>query len=195
MNKLIRFVVLFIALALVGYYFASPYHTLYNLKTAVEQKDAAAIVDTVDFVSVKSSIKDQVKTKLNTELPDSNDNFAMLGAAFATVMVDSLIDHLVSPKSVELMVNGQDIGKQLSLENIQNTITGKADHTGDNSAINADGDSLAKTDELQFHPSYQSLNTFTVDIKKANADKALTVVMERQGLFTWKIVDVRLPME
>ncbi len=185
MKKILVWAVIICALIFGGYYVASPYYTLYQLKNAVEKHDTATLVDAVDFVSVKASIKDQLKTKLATELPDTNDEFALLGAVFATVMIDGLIDAVVSPKSMELLIQGKDITQDLSLAKLQDSMTNRAATTASSSIA----------DELEYHPSYQTLNTFSIDIKKPSANQPLTVIMQRYGLFTWKIVDVRLPME
>ncbi|OOS25718.1 DUF2939 domain-containing protein [Moraxella pluranimalium] len=197
MNKLVRISLIVVLLGFIGAYLASPYYTLYQLKNAVEKHDTATLVDAVDFVSVKASIKDQLKTKLATELPDTNDEFALLGAAFATVMIDGLIDAVVSPKSMELLIQGKDITQDLSLAKLQDSMTNQATNTQtpaktDQATTTA---SSSITDELEYHPSYQTLNTFSIDIKKPSANQPLTVIMQRYGLFTWKIVDVRLPLE
>lgn len=197
MKKILVWVVVICTLIFGGYYVASPYYTLYQLKNAVEKHDTATLVDAVDFVSVKASIKDQLKTKLATELPDTNDEFALLGAAFATVMIDGLIDAVVSPKSMELLIQGKDITQDLSLAKLQDSMTNQATDAQTpaktDQATTTTSSSIA--DELEYHPSYQTLNTFSIDIKKPSANQPLTVVMQRYGLFTWKIVDVRLPLE
>ncbi len=197
MKKLLAWVVIICTLIFGGYYIASPYLTLYQLKSAVDAKDTATLINAVDFPQVKTSIKEQLKTKLATELPDTNDEFALLGAAFATVMIDGMIDAVVSPKSMELLIQGKDITQDLSLAKLQDNMTNQTTDAQtpaktDQATTNA---SSSIADELEYHPSYQTLNTFSIDIKKPSANQPLTVIMQRYGLFTWKIVDVRLPME
>lgn len=199
MKKLLAWVVIICTLIFGGYYVASPYLTLYQLKSAVDAKDTATLINAVDFPQVKTSIKEQLKTKVAQELPalDAADDGALLGAMFATAMVDGVVDAVITPKSMELLIQGKDITQDLSLAKLQDSMTNQATDAQtptktDQATTNA---SSSIADELEYHPSYQTLNTFSIDIKKPSANQPLTVIMQRYGLFTWKIVDVRLPME
>ena len=182
MKKLLAWVVIICALIFGGYYVASPYLTLYQLKSAVDAKDTATLINAVDFPQVKTSIKEQLKTKVAQELPalDAADDGALLGAMFATAMVDGVVDAVITPKAVELILDGKDIGKQLTL--------------GDTATPQTDTADTATAQDWQYDLGYQSLDRFGVTLTKDNG-KPVTVIMQRYGLFTWKIVDVRLPME
>ena len=99
---------------------------------------------------------------------------------FATAMVDGVVDAVITPKAVELILDGKDIGKQLTL--------------GDTATPQTDTADTATAQDWQYDLDYQSLDRFGVTLTKDNG-KPVTVIMQRYGLFTWKIVDVRLPME
>ncbi|WP_294033302.1 DUF2939 domain-containing protein [uncultured Moraxella sp.] len=182
MKKFLGAIVVIFILAFGGYYLASPYLTLYQLKSAVDAKDTATLIDAVDFPQVKSSVKEQLKTKVAQEIPalDTADDGALLGAMFATAMVDGVVDAVITPKAVELILDGKDIGKQLAL--------------GDAATPQTDTADTATSHDWQYDLGYQSLDRFGVTLTKDNG-KPVTVIMARDGLFDWKIVDVQLPLE
>lgn len=182
MKKFLGAIVVVFILAFGGYYLASPYLTLYQLKFAVDAKDTAMLIDAVDFPQVKSSVKEQLKTKVAQEIPalDAADDGALLGAMFATAMVDGVVDAVITPKAVELILDGKDIGKQLVLSDTATPQTDTAD--------------TATSHDWQYDLGYQSLDRFGVTLTKDNG-KPVTVIMARDGLFNWKIVDVQLPLE
>ncbi len=182
MRKLLSLLIIIAIIAFGGYYLASPYLTLYQLKSAVDAKDTATLIDAVDFPQVKTSVKEQLKTKVAQEIPalDTADDGALLGAMFATAMVDGVVDAIITPKAVELILDGKDIGKQLTL--------------GDTATPQIDTANTATTQDWQYDLGYQSLDRFGVTLTKDNG-KPVTVIMARDGLFDWKIIDVQLPLE
>ncbi len=182
MRKLLISLIIIAIIAFGGYYLASPYLTLYQLKSAVDAKDTATLIDAVDFPQVKSSVKEQLKTKVAQEIPalDAADDGALLGAMFATAMVDGVVDAVITPKAVELILDGKDISKQLRLSDTATPQTDTAD--------------TATAQDWQYDLGYQSLDRFGVTLTKDNG-KPVTVIMARDGLFNWKIVDVQLPLK
>ena len=95
-----------IIVGLVGIYFGSPYLAARNLKNAAIEADPDELETSVDFPSVRESLKSQLNVAMMTEMqndPEMKDNpFAGLGA-----MVDRMIDAYVTPDGLAAMVRGQ----------------------------------------------------------------------------------------
>ncbi len=199
MRKIIISLMMLAVLAIVGYFFASPYHTLYQIKTAVDQHDADAIVAVIDFPQVKSSVKEQLKSSmmanLANELPD--DDMQMLGAMFAGAMVDGIVDVVVTPNAVTLLMDGKNINDEL-----QKKLGGMANEHAANSQVattEKQADSANQpsinSDDWDINTRYTGINNFAVDVMRTDktTNEPITLLMQREGLFGWKVVDVKLP--
>lgn len=160
------------------YLYASPYIALYNIKNAVEQKDADKLSGYIDFPSVKQSIKDQVKAAMVEELTvnDEQDGFEALGTMLAAAMIDPLVDGLVTPDGVALMFQGQKLDFDSS-----------NDSSEDKAKIN--------NEDIDYKAGYLSFNRFKVQIIDAdNSDESLDVIMHRDGL-SWKVTRISFPLD
>src|ERR1700682_1796222 len=81
-----------------GYYsYNSPIATLENIKKAAQQNDKDRLRDLIDFDSVKAGLKEDITAQLVTSVGQSDKPFAVLGRALAPMMVDSLVNTIVSP--------------------------------------------------------------------------------------------------
>ncbi|SJN36297.1 DUF2939 domain-containing protein [Psychrobacter sp. JB385] len=160
------------------YLYASPYIALYNIKNAVEQKDADKLSGYIDFPSVKQSIKDQVKAAMVEELAasDEQDGFEALGTMLAAAMIDPLVDGLVTPDGVALMFQGQNLDFDSS-----------NDSSEDKAKIN--------NEDIDYKAGYLSFNQFKVQIIDADdSDESLDVIMQRDGL-SWKVTRISFSLD
>ncbi|OOR85401.1 DUF2939 domain-containing protein [Moraxella canis] len=181
-----------------GYYAASPYLKLHQFKQAIDAQDVAPIIESVDFVRVKASVKEQIKTQMIAQSPELSqmlampheptttnfeDGFAMMGAMFAVAMVDGLVDTLLTPSMIEMVMQGQELnlGEQAQLY-------------GANPNELSELSSNFRADAFEYDTAYRGLDEFHVTITKPDNQKTTTLVLERDGLFDWKVVDVILPL-
>jgi len=97
------------ALALVMlYYVWSPYHAAAVLQTASEAGDPAGLASSVDFDSVRASLKEQVKSQLaQSGLTDAKGN-ATTASATVLSMLDQSIDQYVTPDGISGLVKKSD---------------------------------------------------------------------------------------
>jgi hypothetical protein len=99
-------------LILAGYLLASPFLFLGSLKSALYKGDSTALENLVDFPSVRQSLKAQLSaafTHFMATDPDMKNNpFSGLGALFAPVMIDRMVDSYCTPEmlSMSLMNEG-----------------------------------------------------------------------------------------
>lgn len=163
-----------------GYLAASPYIVLNNIKKSIEANDSKAVASYIDFPSVRQSLKVQLNQQLqdqqkNLENQD-NDPFAELSNFFAATMVDKIIDTALTPENLTTLLQGKTLENSLDLEE-----SSKNENEVDNS-----------NNDVSYHTSYKSFNSFQVDIKKDNsADPDISVVMTRNGL-SWKVTELVL---
>lgn len=191
-----------VALGLAGYFFASPYVVLQQLKTAVDEKDAQTIIDHIDFEGLKSSVKSQLNAELQKQLPQMNlseqnpqsfdDSAQLMGAMLAGAMINGIVDNVVSPNSIETLINTKDLGVNLNqaMKNLPQIAQNHAQQQtppADNAA--------AHNDDWQIDTAYRSMNEFGVTLQRKDSKKAATVVLSRDGLFDWKISGVELPLD
>jgi Protein of unknown function (DUF2939) len=162
-----------LAVACGGGLYASPYITLYQMYQAVERKDVQEVSNYVDFPALRDSVKTNLKTVVTKETAQSsNPILGLLGSVMGGVVLDPVVDNLVTPSGVAALLEGQ----QLQLG--------------------------AKGSKVQFEPGkgspdvkaeYESFNQFAVSVKpKGEAIEPVTILLSRNG-FSWKISGVRLP--
>lgn len=175
MNKTkIQLLVIFLGILYVA---VSPYITVYQIKSAAEKKDGEALSEYVDFVSLRQNFKDQMNAmfmrKMDShEMKDSP--FAMLGMAFAGMMVDRTVETYVTPAGITRLMSGQkpDTSQKSTTEH-----------------------SPTETTERPFSDanlSYASFSKFVVTVQR-DADEFKFVL--RRRWIGWKITEIILPLE
>lgn len=166
---------------LVIYVFASPYLVVYQIRAATQSNDAPALAKHIDFISVRTNLKDQLNQKIagiTSQAGDDQRPFSRFGTALAGLMVDKLVDVYVTPSGMQQLMSGKkpqspSTAPQKTPSNTPTTHTEKP----------------AVTSSM----SYQSLNTFVVSATGKTGDR-VDVVLSRQGL-TWKVTNIVLPLD
>ena len=157
------------------WFFLTPYMTANAMRTAAEERDGGKLSGYVDFPALKESLKASFNAKLASEVAqDSEANaFSALGAAMAAAFVNPMIDALVTPESLVMMMEGNKPEPGAS--------------AGDASAdegLDAD-----------VSMSYENMDTFVVTVTKHGGEQEpIGLVLRRNGLFSWKLSAVRLPL-
>lgn len=93
--------------AVAAYWYFSPYLDLRQMTKAVEEKDADAFNDHVDYGKLRESMKGQLSAKMAAAMPKENsDNpFAGLGAMIGLGLVNQMVDAMVRPEFVMRAMN------------------------------------------------------------------------------------------
>lgn len=168
-----------VAAGLFGIYVAAaPYITVHQMKSAAESYDGEALSEHIEFPSVRQSLKDQMNAMFAKKMTDAEamkDNpFAELGAAFAGMMVDTMVDAYVTPAGITQLMAGEK------------PHPGADKSVG--SANNSDSKPLADASM-----SYESLDKFVVKVKGEDGDEG-KFVLRRRGI-GWKLTDIIIPLE
>ena len=151
--------------ALGGWYFASPWLALKNLKEAAFAGDTEVLRETVDFAAIRVSAKDQLKAQIVAELATKrSDNLEAMAAAMALNLVDPMIDGMISPAGIAAMVKSGQLNPDLSKQ----------------------------IEEIEWAVVRKGLSKFTAQRVGDVSDRASTMVFTRDG-FGWVLTDIIAP--
>jgi hypothetical protein len=178
MKKILIGILLFVAVAAVAGYVASPYLAFYHLQRVARAGDRDGLAEAVDFPSVREGFKAQIDAALMAKFqsrPDLRNNpLAVLGMLLAPAVAGRLIDAYVTPQSIAEMVADARTPKPGT------------------SPPQRDGNRPRVT----WHSEYVSLDRFRASVSSADRpDQPLTFVLARRGLFAWKLIEIDLPPE
>lgn len=174
--------------ALAAWWLAAPVLTFNALAEAARKGDVASLERLVDFPAVRASLKDQLAARLQAEIGKDRrlaDNpFGALGALLAPTIVDQVVDAAVTPAGVAAMV----VNARAPLSDVGpgKTALPPPPETAPPPAPGAPKPKPKTT------YGYASLDAFKATVT-ADAGSSLTWILERRGLFGWKLAQVVLP--
>ncbi len=177
MSKL-KVAVAVIAGLLAIYIATAPYITVYQMKSAAEKHDGEALSEYIEFPSVRQSLKDQMNAMFAKKMAEDeeikNNPFAALGAAFAGMIVDKMVDAYVTPAGITQLMAGE-----------------KPKSEADKGGSNTDHSERKPFSDASM--SYESFDKFVVKIKGTDGGEG-KFVLRRQGI-GWKLTDIIIPIE
>lgn len=162
-------------IAVAGFYFM-PHLTIHAMKSAAESRDSATLSGYIDFPAVKENLKGTLNAKIAADVAkqDESDPFAAAGAMMVAAFLNPMIDALVTPEAIEMMMRGDKP---------------TAHRGGDSETTQSD------KDDIQTEMGYESFDRFVLNVqKKGEEGEPLGLVLKRDGIFSWKLAAVRLPM-
>jgi len=163
--------------ALAAATWASPHWTLYRMRAAVDARDAGALARYVDFPRLRESVKVQVMRRLGAggALSESRRNpFAAFGQAMALAVIDPVVDAAVSPSGVAAMLDAGEIRFQPKREEPPPIEDERV------------------REKVNYDLSYRSWRQAVV--QRADGG-GVAFVLDRDGLWHWKLAAVELPEE
>ena len=164
-----------------GYLVATPWISINQFREAIEAKDLPGIERHVDFPSLRTSLKDQLKAKLSEEITRQSGgdpwvNFGMgaFGYALAQPIIDAAVEAYISPAGLKtLMAGSPPESNTAGLQPPQLPESSK----GDPSVVMA----------------YKTPNLFVVSASDGGKGQAVRFNFERRDLVNWKLASVSLP--
>lgn len=164
-----------VVVALLAFYVASPYYAFHELTRAAKTGDRDGLADAVDFPAVREDFKAQLNAALLAKMGGDaglkNNPLAAIGMLIAPAIVDRMIDVVITPDGIAQMVTEAHMPRPGQTARPQ----------GDNPHVST-------------HSAYASLDRFKVTaVDDAKPTESLVFVMERRGLFGWKLVRIELP--
>lgn len=198
----------------------SPYYSAYQLKKAYDAKDGATIAAAIDYEQLRPSINKQLTDNFAATM-SQYPAIAELGGDALTQATDDFIvqavDGAITPENIEQLIDTQGQANTATKElaaawaissnqiDLKILIRDMIVQRGDVNAVvkNQIQNMMTKqADELEQHVAkgtdsakptlnYCGIHCFTISGQVKGYP--LTITMQRQGLITWKIVDVVLP--
>jgi len=174
------------ALVIAGY-FASPILALQGLTAAAKAGDKARLESAVDFPAVREGLKSQLKASMTRKLeedPKLRDNpFAAFGQMLLVGVVDKAVETYATPDAIANMVATNEPPKNISA-------------TPGGPVVEQPQPEVKKAkSDTEVHYGYVDLDHFraTYRDRKDGDQEPFGLVLERRGLFKWKLVKIELP--
>lgn len=179
-KKLIAGLTLAVTAFLVAY-FASPVLAVRALTEAARTGDEAALRERVDFPAFRTSLKEELNAELMVRMradPRSdNPVLSGLGMLLAPSLVSGAVDAFVTPQAIATMVRSAKAPDPIDRsEPVETPATAEQDR-----------------DTVRQSWAYRDLDTFAVTLTNSeHPDQHLALLMERRGLFSWKLAGIDL---
>ncbi|WP_321815807.1 MULTISPECIES: DUF2939 domain-containing protein [unclassified Paraburkholderia] len=186
--------------AALGYGYASPYIALNHLKQAADARDAVALNEYVDYPALRVSLKQQVGEMLQERIhaQHSSNPLLMLGAVIGSALIGPLVDAYATPEGVAALLNGMPPTGKPGDRPAPPPPGTQASSAPAETAPPAQQPAPANTDTSQAPPraqtsaGYRSLNEFAVTWQRSASGEHYAAILQRHGLFSWKLAAVEL---
>jgi len=182
--------------ALVIAYFASPLLAFRALAQAAEAGDRDRLERTVDFPAVRASLREQLNARLIGALQRdpalTEGPFGALGALLGPSIVDQVVNATVTPEGVAAMVRSG----RAPLSDLDRPEPPPPPVIPQGEGAEPPPPPALTQSSRSTRFAYEGLDRFKATIVTSEAPQApLGWVMERRGLFAWKLVAIELPPE
>lgn len=166
---------LLFVIALVAYWFISPYYTVQTLREALISSDERTLSEVVDFNELRQNLKDQIKSQMDrVAIEEGESPLALAGSALAGLITDRLIDAYITPSGLVSLTSEKKgrskVGSRLTdqLNSMGASDLGDKDYVID-----------------------RSFSFFSVRLQNQVGDE-IELIFERDGL-QWKLINIILP--
>ena len=89
--------------AVAGWWYASPWLTLREMKEAAEARDAARLSRHIDYPALREDVKTDVRQMIAEQSRQAGGQGQALGSALAMTLAGPLIDAMLTPQGVQAM--------------------------------------------------------------------------------------------
>ncbi|WP_321876333.1 DUF2939 domain-containing protein [Paraburkholderia bannensis] len=182
-----------------GYAYASPYLALNSLKQAADARDAAALSEYVDYPALRVSLKQQVGEMLQRRIQaqHSSNPLLMLGAVIGAALIGPLVDAYATPEGVAALLNGMPPTGKPGERPAPPPPSTPASSAPAEAAPPAPANTQSTQAEApqprpQASAGYRSLNEFAVTWQRSANGERYAAILQRHGLFSWKLAAVEL---
>lgn len=186
-------VVVFIV-ALLGYSYASPYIALNRIKRAADARDAATLNQYVDYPALRASLKEQVGEVLQKRIDaqHSHNPLLLFGAVIGAALISPLVDAYATPDGVAALLNGMPPRGEPGERPPTVDAGAPAPGTTPPAAAPPVGSAAQPEARPQSTAGYRDLDTFVVTWQHSADEPRYAAILQRHGLFTWKLAAVEL---
>lgn len=164
-----------------GYLFATPWISIGQFREAIKSKDLPSIERHVDFPSLRSSLKEQLKSKLSEEItrqagggPLVNLGMDVFGYALADPMIDAAIETYISPAGLKTLMADSQPNRA----------------NGGRQVRQLPGTSSS---DASVSMAYKTPDLFVVTARDSSNGQTVRFNFERRELVNWKLASLTLP--
>jgi hypothetical protein len=156
-----------VALVGIGAYF-SPYLTLNNMKTATANRNANALSQEIDFPSLRTSLKENIKIQVIKQMAATGAKpIQGVSPDLIAKTIDPMVDKILTPEGLDNLMQDKVPGARVNLPDLEKNM--------------ADSD---------IKMGYESADRFVVHFTgKIDRTKAVSVILKRNGL-AWKLAGI-----
>lgn len=172
MTSKIAAIALFAALG--TWFYMTPYNAYSAMAKAAENRDTTTLARYVNFPALKESVKANLSARFTAQVARQGDSdpAATLGAAFASALINPMVEAMITPDSLTAM--------------IRNGVPPSDDAAGTTAAAES------RTETTR---GYEGFNRFVVKVRQVDRGREPVVfVFHREGLVSWKLSAMRLPL-
>lgn len=182
-----------IVLGVVALAYASPYLVLDRLKRAADARNAEIVNRYVDYPALRTSLKQQVTEMLARRIDEQKREhpFAALGALVGMALIGPLVDAYATPDGVAALLNGLpprgEPGETPPQPGAQPDEDSAASGQGQSNAP-----APAPTQPPRASAGYDGIDQFVVTYRRDAQSRPYSVLLRRDGWFSWKLFAVNL---
>ena len=197
-HRLVTAVAVLIAVIVLGVAalaYASPYLVLDRLKRAADARNAEIVNRYVDYPALRTSLKQQVTEMLARRIDEQKREhpFAALGALVGMALIGPLVDAYATPDGVAALLNGLpprgEPGETPPQPGAQPDEDSAASGQGQS---NAPAPAPAPTQPPRASAGYDGIDQFVVTYRRDAQSRPYSVLLRRDGWFSWKLFAVNL---
>ncbi len=176
-NKLNTRLLVISFLIFFGYFYSTPYLSIFFFKTAIENRQSRKANKYINFSSLRSDLKSQLTNNLRNKALNKYRNrlspfsLTLINPVFEK-MVDSIVDYTVTNNGLRLLLNKGQLLTDARIYQDQ-----------------------WEEEDIKVNLYYQGLNIFILSTKVNNLSQPIKTYWLREGLFHWKLSRIDLPPE
>ena len=157
------------AAGVAGWYAASPWYAMRQLREAAVEGNADDLEERIDFPSVREALKADLSARMAAEMMKQDQRgFGALGSAFAMGFLNTMVDALITPQGMAAMI------KQGKLER--------------------PNEAPSNAEPVDWIVERDGFDRFRATPDAPEVDNPPSLVFERDGL-GWKLVELDIPDE
>lgn len=194
-------VVAIVVFAVLAYSYATPYFVLDRLKRAADARDAETVDRYVDYPALRMSLKQQLTELLSRRIESQKREhpLAAFGALVGMALIGPLVDNYATPEGVAALLNGMpprgEPGEALLPPAPPEPASGGAPApapTAPSAGQGASAPAEQPPAPKRVGAGYRGIDVFAVTYRHDAASAPYSVILHRDGWFSWKLAAVDL---
>ncbi|WP_105102422.1 DUF2939 domain-containing protein [Microbulbifer pacificus] len=175
---------------LLAVYMALPWYSAHKLIEAAHHQDLETMERYVDFPQLRSNMRKHLLEELQVSMErELSPELGKLFSAGADILLAPLLDHLISPRGISDLIQGQKDWSALERE-LEGIFGGSSRPSPPSVPPGQSPDEHERHWQLQ-HWRFTGLNTVEVICGNRNEEPEVQLLLLRKGLH-WRLVDIRL---